>query len=37
MPRLPMTRMVRLALSFLRVYLLLLLALLLVRFLQVFR
>jgi len=37
MPRLPMTPMVRLALGFLRVYLLVLLALLLVRFLQVFR
>jgi len=36
MPRVQMTRMVRLALYFLRGYLILLLALLLIRFLQVF-
>ena len=37
MPRVPVTRMVRFALYFLRIYLILLLSLLLVRFLQVFR
>lgn len=36
MPRVPMTPMVRFALYFLRLYLILLLALLLFRFLQVF-
>ena len=37
MPRVPITPMVRFALYFLRVYLVVLLALLVVRFLQVFR
>jgi hypothetical protein len=37
MPRVQMTPMVRFALYFLRVYLVVLLALLVVRFLQVFR
>jgi hypothetical protein len=37
MPRLQMTPMVRFALYFLRVYLVVLLSLLVVRFLQVFR
>ncbi len=37
MPRIPMTRTVRVALYFLRGYLIVLLALLLLRFVQVFR
>jgi hypothetical protein len=37
MPRVPITPMVRFALYFLRVYLVVLLTLLVVRFLQVFR
>ncbi len=37
MPRIPMTRPIRIALYFLRGYLIVLLALLLLRFVQVFR